>query len=153
MNWRDLEQGAPEIAALALGQFEAADMALVGTVRRDGSPRISCVYPLVLDGELYLAMMWRSRKAVDLLRDPRLALHNAIATNRGDEVEVKLYGRASEVEDAQVKARYLDAVPSWGERRFHLFAVELESAAVVRYESGRQRVVVWPRGLEFERPY
>jgi hypothetical protein len=153
VDWGDLEAGAPELAALARDEFARAEMALVGTLRRDGSPRISCVYPCIVDGALLLGMMWRSRKAMDLLRDPRLVLRNAICTNRGDEVEVILRGLASEVSDDATRARYLDAVSSWGDRRFHLFVVELETAAVIRYEAGEQYVRVWPAGAEFRRPY
>ncbi|HEU0248795.1 MAG TPA: pyridoxamine 5'-phosphate oxidase family protein [Gaiellaceae bacterium] len=153
MNWRDLEVGAPALADLARRQFAEAGMAVVGTLRRDGSPRISCVYPCVLDEELYLGMMWRSRKAIDLLRDPRLVLHNAVSTNRGDETEVILRGKAIERGDDGLLRRYLAAVPEWGDRRFHLFVVDLESAAIIRYESGTQQVSVWPQGVEFTRPY
>jgi len=153
MHWSELETGAPEIAALAHERFATTGMALVGTVRRDGSPRISCIYPCLLEGDLYLGMMWRSRKAVDLMRDPRLVIHNAISTNRGDEVEVILRGTAVEVDDEETKNRYLDAVPAWGSRRFHLFRVSLEDASMIRYESGTQQVKVWPRGVEFRRPY
>jgi len=153
MNWRELQEGAPDLAALAREHFERAGMALVGTLRRDGSPRISCIYPYVLEDELLLAMMWRSRKAVDLLRDARLVLHNAISTNRGDEIEVILRGRAVEIGDDESRSRYLAAVPNWGERKFHLFVVDLESAAVVRYEASKQYVKVWPQGVELQRPY
>jgi hypothetical protein len=72
------------------------------------------VYPHVLDGALLLGMMWRSRKAVDLLRDSRLVLRNAICTNRGDEVEVILRGKAKEISDGDTRTRYLEAVPAWG---------------------------------------
>ena len=153
MNWRGFEESAPDLAALALEQFERAGMALVGTLRRDGSPRISCVYPQVLEADLLLAMMWRSRKALDLQKDPRLVLHNAISTNRGDEVEVILRGRAVESSDSDLRTRNLAVVPEWHERQFHLFTVDLESAAMVRYEAGEQFVKVWPRGVEFQRPY
>lgn len=153
MNWHELEAGAPDLAALAKEHFERTGMALVGTLRRDGSPRISCVYPCILEGDLVLAMMWRSRKAVDLLRDSRLVLHNAISTNRGDEVEVILRGTALEIGDARLRSRYLTAVPEWGERQSHLFVVDLESAAVIRYEAGEQHLKVWPQGVEFQRPY
>ena len=153
MNWRDFELGAPELAALARDEFGKTGIALVGTLRRDGSPRISCVYPCILETELYLAMMWQSRKAVDLLRDPRLVLHNAVATNLGDETEVILRGNALELKGEDSKRRYLDAVPEWADRRFHLFAFDLESAALVRYEAGMQHVRVWPGGVEFTRPY
>jgi Pyridoxamine 5'-phosphate oxidase len=153
MRWAELEADVPEIAAEARRRFEDAGMALIGTLRRDGSPRISCVDPCLLDGEIYLGMMWRSRKAVDLLRDPRLVLHNAICTNRGDEVEVILHGNGAEVGIDGTIERYLSAVPGWRGRRLHLFRVELEAAALIRYESGRQHVQVWPRGVRFVRPY
>jgi hypothetical protein len=153
VEWRDLDAGAPDLAALASAEFERSGMALVGTLRRDGFPRISCVYPYVLEGVLYLAMMWRSRKALDLMRDPRLVLHNAVSTNLGNELEVILTGRAREVPDEEVRHRYLEAVPSWGDRQFHLFAVDVETAATVRYEGGEQHVKVWPKGVELRRPY
>ena len=38
MNWRELQAGTPDLAALAREHFERAGMALVGTLRRDGSP-------------------------------------------------------------------------------------------------------------------
>ncbi len=153
MKWEEFEAGAPGLAALARGEFERHGMALVGTLRKDGSPRISCVLPYVLDGELYLGMMWQSRKAVDLLRDPRLVLHNPITTNRGDEVELSLQGRAVDIQDAEVRRRYAESLSEWEGRDFHLFAVDIESVGVIRYERGEQHVKVWPRGAEFTRRY
>jgi hypothetical protein len=153
VTWDEFELAAPDIAALARAEFERYGMALVGTIRKDGSPRISCVLPHVLDGELYLGMMWQSRKALDLLRDPRLALHNPISTNRGDEVEISLRGQAVEVRDEDARRRYVEDLSEWAGRQLHLFSVDIESAGLVRYERGRQHVKVWPRGAEFTRPY
>ncbi|TML74011.1 MAG: pyridoxamine 5'-phosphate oxidase family protein [Actinobacteria bacterium] len=153
MSWQRLAEEAPDIAELARSEFARAGMALIGTLRRDGSPRISCVYPCLFDDALLLGMMWNSRKAIDLLRDPRLVLHNAISSNRGDEVEVVLRGTAIEVQDGETRSAYLAAVPEWSDRRFHLFAMKLAAAAVVRYEAGEQYVKVWPRGVEFRRRY
>ncbi len=153
MKWEEFEAGAPELAQLARTEFEQHGMALVGTLRKDGSPRISCVLPYVLDGELYLGMMWRSRKAVDLLRDPRLVLHNPISTNRGNEVEVSVQGRAVEVQDSEIRRRYVENLSEWEGRDFHLFALDIESVGLIRYERGKQHVKVWPRGAEFTRRY
>ena len=153
MNWDGFAAEAPDLAALVRSELERSGMVLVGTLRKDGSPRISCVLPSIVDGELYLGMLWRSRKAVDLLRDPRLVLHNAVSTNRGDEVEIALHGRVTEMKDDDVRGRYLDAVPEWTGRRFHLFRVDIDSAGLVRYQRGEQYVKVWPRGREFRRPY
>jgi pyridoxamine 5'-phosphate oxidase-like protein len=153
VKWEEFEVGAPELAALARAEFERYGMVLVGTIRRDGSPRISCVLPYVLDGELCLGMMARSRKAVDLLRDPRLVLHNPICTNQGDEVELSLHGTAVEIDDEEVRRRYVRDHSEWGERDFHLFAVDIQSVGLVRYEHGVQHVNVWPKGTEFAQRY
>jgi len=153
VKWEQFEASAPELAALARAEFERYGMVLVGTVRKDGSPRISCVLPHVLDGELYLGMMWRSRKAVDLLHDPRLVLHNPISTNRGDEVEISLHGQAVEIQDGDVRRRYVEILSEWEGRKFHLFSVDIQSAGLIRYERGEQHVKVWPRGAELTRPY
>jgi hypothetical protein len=154
VTWADLERGAPDLAALARDEFARSGMALIGTLCRDGSPRISNVEPVIADGELYLGMMWRSRKAVDLLRNPRLVLRNAVCTNRGDEVELIIRGHAVARDDATSREHYLaSSDASWGKRQFHLFSVEIESAALIKYGGGKQRVKVWPRGTEFERKY
>jgi len=39
---------------------------LVTTIRSDGTPRVSPVEPFVMDGILWLSMLWRSKKAADL---------------------------------------------------------------------------------------
>jgi hypothetical protein len=155
MTWLAFAAGAPEMAELAKEQFAQSGMALIGTIRSDGSPRISCVEPCILDGALYLGMMWQSRKALDLLSDPRLVIHNAICSNTGDERELSLRGRAQDMHDPQVRLQYVEAVErtSWKGADFHLFAVAIESAALVTYGNGEQSVEVWPQGTMFKRPY
>jgi hypothetical protein len=146
---------APELAASMREQFERYGLALIGTLRKDGSPRISCVEPCIVEGTLYLGMMWQSRKAADLLRDARLVLHNPICTNRGDELELSINGRAREVDDPDVRRACADALErtSWTDSPFHLFAIEIESVGLIKYERGEQLVKVWPKGTEVKRPY
>lgn len=153
MTWAEFEASASDLAMLVRAEFERHGMVLVGTLRKDGSPRISCVLPYVLDGELLLGMMWQSRKAVDLQRDSRLVLHNAISTNQGDEVEISLRGRAVEIDDEKIRRRYVESLAEWKGRDFHLFSVDIESVGLIRYERGEQHVKVWPRGSEFTRRY
>ena len=153
VTWADLEREAPDLAAIARDEFARSGMALVGTLRRDGAPRISNVEPVIADGELYLGMMWQSRKVVDLLRDPRLVLRNAVCTNRGDEVELIIRGHAVARDDATSREAYLaHSEAAWGSSPFHLFAVAIDSAALIRYGGGQQYVKVWPQGKEFSRP-
>src|SRR5205823_5078484 len=156
MRWEEFEAAAPEMAAFAREQLEQRSVMVIGTIRADGSPRISLVEPWILDGELYLGMMWRSRKALDLLRDPRAVLHNAICSSTGEEAEVSLRGRAVEIRDPGRRRKYTEAVAeriSWEEPHFHLFSLDIEGAALIRYGRGEQSVKVWPQGAEFRRPY
>ena len=156
MSWHIFASAAPDLAAFAQEQLASGRVALVGTIRADGSPRISSVEPHIMDGELYLGMMWQSRKALDLLRDPRILLRNAICTSSGDEAEISLRGRAVEIHDPEARRRYVEAVSeriAWQEPHFHLFALQIESAALVRYGHGQQAVKLWPQGREFIRPY
>lgn len=156
VRWAEFATVAPEMLALGREQLEARKLVLIATLRRDGSPRISCAEPVILEGDLYLGMMWGSRKAVDLRRDPRLVIHNPICSNTGDEVEFSLKGQAIEVHGAELRRRFAEAVAettTWNEPHFHLFAIDIDSAALIRYERGEQLVKMWPGGRERRRRY
>lgn len=150
MNWDQFMQSAPDLAELAEERFQRYRLVLVGTLRRDGWPRISPVEPLVVEGVLYLGMTWRSRKALDLLRDPRITVQSIVSNRDGTEGEFKLYGRAEDVQSTETRRTYLGAVRQElgfelpeGEE-FHLFAVDIESATYLVIEGGEQKTRVWP---------
>src|SRR5881398_86336 len=71
MSWRALEASAPAIARLGEERLEQTRVALLGTLRSDGWPRISAVEPYISDGQLLFGAMSWSLKTNDLLRDPR----------------------------------------------------------------------------------
>ena len=158
MRWHDFELAAPRFARLAEERLVGPGVLLVGTIRRDGTPRISPVEPFLLDGDLLLSMLWGSRKATDLARDPRVLLHSIVTSRDGGDGEVKVRGRCQEEDDPAVQRRYAEAVsdalgwhPEVG--RFHLFSVEIRSVAYLRYDdpTGDQHVVLWPDGTQFLR--
>ena len=96
MGWRELEPGAPEIARLGMARLNAARVALLGTLRVDGSPRISPVEPRFAAGQLLVGAMTWSKKTADLRRDPRYVLHSTVTGPDSGEEEFKLYGSALE---------------------------------------------------------
>jgi hypothetical protein len=156
MRWADFEADAPELAATGKGLLLHPGVVLVGTLRANGMPRISVVEPCFLDENLLLGMMWQSRKALDLLRDPRIVVRNAICSVSGDEPEFSLRGHALSIADLGLRGRFIQAVAEhskWEEPRFHLFSVVVDSTAYVKYSLGEQYVKVWPSGLELKRPY
>lgn len=156
MRWEDLERQAPRLASVSHDRLLAPGVVLVVTIRRDGAPRLSPVEPLILDGDLWLSMMWQSRKATDLLRDDRTLVHSITTTRDGNEGEVKMRGRAIAIDDRDTRARYCDAVAVLGwrpqEPYFHLFRVEIADVTFIRYGvTGDQHVARWPPGTEFVR--
>jgi hypothetical protein len=156
MRWSELSAAEPRLAAVARERLITPGVLLVVTIRRDGTPRLSPVEPLILEGDLLLSMMWRSRKASDLLRDDRVLVHSVVTTRDGAEGEVKVRGRAIGVEDSDVRARYCDAVAALGWRPeepwFHLFRIDIEDVTLIRYaQNGDQHVARWPSRTEFVR--
>lgn len=158
MRWSELEERQPRLAAKARERLVEPGVLLVVSRRRDGTPRLSPVEPYVLDGRLLLSMLWGSHKARDLQRDPRLLVHSIVTGPEGSEGELKLRGRAVEVSDVELQGHYAAAVSAdlgWSPEvgRFHLFEVDLEHVAFLRYdhETGDQFVTTWPPGEELVR--
>ena len=90
MRWEDFLRACPEMGTLAQERFEHDQLVMLGTLRPDGSPRISPCEVDFATGELFLGMMWRSPKALDLLRDPRLVVHSVTCDRSGHDGDVKL---------------------------------------------------------------
>lgn len=147
-TWQQFASQAPELAVLGEAQFGRTGLALVGTLRRDGWPRISPVEPLIVDGQLYLGMMWRSVKALDLLRDSRCVVHSTVSDRGGTEGEFKVYGRAVEVTGLDERRRFGDAVYAAigfrpEEPEFHCFAIAIESVVFSVLRNGEFHRQVW----------
>jgi hypothetical protein len=128
-TWQEFREADRPFAELAEARIDGEGLVLVGTLRRNGWPRISPVEPLIVEGVLYLGMMWQSRKALDLLRDPRCVVHSVVRDKAGTEGDVKVYGRAVDVADADERERYgraLEARIGWRPAGdYHLFAVDI----------------------------
>ena len=156
MSWDEFKQAAPELAERAEQLFDKAGVVYVGTIRKDGSPRISPVEPIITDGALYLGMMWKSFKALDLLRDPRCTVMNAIQDRHASDGEFKLHGRAVDIQDLEIRRRYGDALhkkigwkPPKG-MKFPLFSVDLESAGLFDADGNARLVKRWRKGESVE---
>jgi len=76
VSFADVEQAEPDLANRVRAILSSATNAVIGTVRRDGSPRLSGADPWFHDGQLRIWSMPRARKGQDLRRDPRVAVHS-----------------------------------------------------------------------------
>jgi hypothetical protein len=149
LRWADFAEAAQELAVLGKERFARAGIVLVGTIRKDGTPRISPVEYYEVEGHLMLGMMWQSFKARDLFRDPRCLVHSVVTSRAGDEGEFKLRGRAVPIEDPALREAYGDATEAeigWRPTGdFHLFSLDIAEAAFVIYEEDEQRTTRWTK--------
>ncbi|MCH8897482.1 MAG: pyridoxamine 5'-phosphate oxidase family protein [Chloroflexi bacterium] len=149
MIWEEFKANAPEIATLGEERFNRTGLVLLATLRKNGWPRISPVEVIIVDGHLYLGMMWQSMKALDLQRDPRCTVHSTVCNKDGSEGEVKLYGNSVEIHSLDRRSRFCDAVFAkigWRpeEPEFHLFSIDIETAAYVGFEFEEKIHKIWP---------
>jgi hypothetical protein len=148
MTWQDFEAAAPELAGLGKARFQQAGVALIGTIRKDGSPRIDPVEPFFAHGHLLLGMLRESRKALDLLRDPRCAVHSAVSRPDGSEGEFKLHGRALLVPDESLWDGYRAAYAAkWNGQPpagfpGHLFSLDVEGATYIGWDTEHGEMLV-----------
>jgi len=151
VTWEAFAAACPELAALGEERLRGQELCLVGSLRRNGWPRISPCEPDFAAGQLFLGMMWQSPKALDLLRDPRCVVHSCTSDRKGAEGDFKLYGRAVDVKDPYLRETYRDAIRKridWApdEPNFHLFAVDVESAGFVVFGEERYGLAWDPAG-------
>lgn len=160
MRWDGFEAACPELAAIAHERLDERHLAFVGTLRKNGSPRITPVEPYVAQGELMIGMMWQSRKAADLQRDPRIVIHSIVTDWEATEGDVKLYGTAEPVPMGPRRSalyRAMEAAHGWPEDpsedadpEYHVFAIDIESAGYVRFFESTWIAWSWTpeRGLQ-----
>ena len=98
-------------------------------------------------------MMWRSRKALDLLREPRIVVHSVTSNKDGTDGDVKLYGRIVDEQDPEVRSAFRDAIRTridWApdEPNYHCFSVDVEQAGYIRFGDDKAALAWDPeRGL------
>lgn len=113
-TWKQFNASEPELAARALAILTSTTNGVLGTIRRDGTPRLSGIDPFIAHGELWIGSMPGARKGADLKRDPRMALHGIPWESRKvrdgaaepGEGDAKLTGRAVLASDEEKRAAF-----------------------------------------------
>jgi predicted pyridoxine 5'-phosphate oxidase superfamily flavin-nucleotide-binding protein len=154
LTWQELEQAAPEIAAHGRELIEHFQFVLVGTLTKDGSPRITPVEAYIIDGHLLSNMIPGSLKARDLLRDPRVYIHAPVTAKEGSP-EFKLAGRAGELTNETLRRKLDDLFWEMIEWRpapdSHYFEFLAARAAWVTYDGDGQTSIRWRAGVDGEK--
>jgi len=117
----------------------------LATLRRDGSPRISGTEVEFDDeADLYLGMMSGSRKALDLRRDPRLAIH--CPTEDPPDGDPTLW-----LGDAKIAGLGVDVTDPASEDGSHRFRVEVTEVVVTTVGGDYLVIRSWHPGRGVEK--
>ena len=139
-TWSEFETAAPALARDVRERLDAHTHKTIATVRRDGSPRISGIETQIIDGDLWTGSMWQARKAHDLQRDPRFALHSGSDEPDAWQGDAKLAGVVEEITDeAKVKETNGEAGANGPS---HLFRLDLREVSTVGLDEGRTKLVI-----------
>ena len=131
-SWAEFEEAEPEFAARMRALMSSRKHLTMATLRRDGSPRISGTELQFEDGQLRMGSMAGALKALDLQRDPRVAVHGPTEDPPADRPagwrgEAKVSGRVVEVD-------------SGGDS--HLFLIDISEAVITRLNEAGDSLVV-----------
>lgn len=139
-SWSAFQHAAPELAAAVLARLDAHVHKVLATVRADGSPRVSGTETRFAEGELWIGSMWEARKARDLQRDPRFALHSGSDDPPGWSGDAKLAGMAEEITDpARLEAVIGEDKPPGPA---HLFRLDVREVSTVRLNEAGDGIVI-----------
>lgn len=133
MSWKALTEGNSELAAFGEQRF-ASEVAYLATTRKDGSPRVHPVTPIIGEGRLFLFMEPTSPKGWDLKRDGRYSLHCSVGDSGGGEGEFLINGTASLVEDAEIRTIAVEHASYDPSERYILFELQVLTAFATIYD-------------------
>ena len=154
-SWSEVERAAPELAAAVRARFDAHRHKILGTLRADGSPRLSGIETTFKDGELWLGMMPGSRKVQDLQRDLRLALHSPPVDPDLNEGDARISGRAVEVTEPGAMDRLVegDDRHTEGAPDGHVFRVDVSELMLITIGDPADHLVIesWHPGRGLQR--
>ena len=139
-SWSEFEAAAPELAGRVRSRLDAHVHKTLATLRRDGSPRISGTETQIVDGELWIGSMWRARKALDLERDPRFALHSGSEDPPEWSGDAKLAGVVEEITDPERVREINGEAAASGPS--HLFRLDLREVSTVGLNDDRTALLI-----------
>jgi hypothetical protein len=139
-SWAEFESAEPKFAGRVRKLMTSRKHLTMATVRKDGSPRISGTEVEFTKNHLQIGSMSRAVKAMDLMRDGRVAIHGPTneptksGTWRG---EAKIAGRATEV-------------PTRGGS--HTFRIDIQEVVITRLNDAHNGLVIesWTSGRGYQ---
>lgn len=148
-TWQTFAAAAPELARLVADRIAAHEHHVLATLRADGSPRLNGTNVLFEGDDLLVGCMPGTRRAADLRRDPRCALHSAPDLPTMPQGDARLDCVAVELDADHARAVFQrlagsDGVQQDGEPLDgDLFALRIRSVSFVQVAGEHLDVTTW----------
>jgi Pyridoxamine 5'-phosphate oxidase len=136
VTWNEFAAAAPELAQAGrslLNQF-GVGLAFLATVRKDGTPRLHPVCPVLSNDRLFVLITLTSPKRHDLLQDGRYALQTFPQPKPGSD-EFYVTGKALLVDDPATRAAVLRDAKHMADESETLFELWVDRAMHTRWEN------------------
>lgn len=125
-------------------RFESHIHAVMATLRRDGSPRLSGIEAPIRDGHLWLGMMPDSLKVADLQREPRFSLYSSPDTEELLLGDARIDGRAVVATPGEVDLFITGhRMPIDDPKVMVLFTAHISRATLTRVEGQESVIDTW----------
>ena len=142
LSWAEFEKVAPEMASFGAERM-AERVMYIGTVRKDGYPRVHPFTPFVSAGRLFAFMEPTSPKGHDIRRDGRYVVHSLVKDMNGTDGEFSITGRARLVVDPPTRDLAVKGCPYKPAERHVLFEFFVEEAFTTNYIGGKPQYARW----------
>jgi nitroimidazol reductase NimA-like FMN-containing flavoprotein (pyridoxamine 5'-phosphate oxidase superfamily) len=142
MSWKLLEEQQPALAVFGAERLNGK-VGYLATIRKDGSPRIHPMTPIIGQGHLFVFMEPTSPKGHDLKRDGRYAIHCAVNDTSGESGEFMITGQAYLVNDADQRTLAAKLASYAPKDRYILFKFDVESASSTIYREDQPMRQFW----------
>jgi hypothetical protein len=144
MSWKILEDQHPELATFGAERLNG-NVAYLATIRKDGSPRVHPMTPIIGQGHLFVFMEPTSPKGHDLRRDGRYAIHCSMSDSSGVSGEFSITGQAHLVNHPELRALAVSLANYTVVERYILFEFDIVSAASTVYPEDKPLRRFWKR--------
>jgi len=142
LTWEQFERSAPEMARFGAQRMSERVM-YIGTVRKNGYPRVHPFTPFLSSGHLFAFMEPTSPKGHDLERDGRYTIHSLVKDMNGSDGEFAISGRALLVKDRAMREAAVKGCPYRPAERYICFEFFVEECLTNHYVNGKPQFVHW----------
>ncbi len=142
LTWEQFEKAAPDLARFGT-QRMAEHMMYLGTLRKDGYPRLHPFTPFVSSGHFFAFMEPSSPKGRDIERDGRYVVHSLVKDMNGSDGEFSITWKARRVRDPATRELAVNGCPYKPTDRYILFEFLIEECFTNHYVDGKPRFSRW----------